>query len=56
MKLEMTVSEVTEIYKEIQKQPDQLFEMIRTDIRETVGQYRAFTHLCRRSCKIPSLR
>ena len=32
MKLEMTVSEVTELFKEIQKQPDQLFEMIRTDI------------------------
>jgi putative transposase len=39
MKLEMTVSEVTELFKEIQKQPDQLFEMIRTDIRETVGGY-----------------
>jgi putative transposase len=39
MKLEMTVSEITEIFKEIQKQPEQLFEMIRTDIRETVGQY-----------------
>lgn len=39
MKLEMTVSEVTDIFKEIQKQPEQLFEMIRTDIRETVGQY-----------------
>ncbi|MCX5880249.1 MAG: IS256 family transposase [Deltaproteobacteria bacterium] len=39
MKLEMTVSEAAEIFKEIQKQPEQLFEMIRTDIRETVGQY-----------------
>jgi len=39
MKLEMTVSEVAEIFKEIQKQPEQLFEMLRMDIRETVGQY-----------------
>ena len=39
MKLEVTVSEVKEIFKEIQKQPEQLFEMIRMDLRETVGQY-----------------
>jgi len=39
MKLDMTVAEVAEIFKEIQKQPEQLFEMIRVDIRETVGQY-----------------
>jgi|LSQX01.1.fsa_nt_gb putative transposase len=39
MKLEMTLSEAKEIFKEIQEQPGQLFEIIRTDIRETVGQY-----------------
>ena len=39
MKLEMTVTEAAEIFKEIQKQPEQFFEMIRADIRETVGQY-----------------
>ena len=39
MKLEMTVSEVTNIFKENQKQPVQLVEMIRADIREKVGQY-----------------
>jgi putative transposase len=39
MKLEVTVSEVKEIFKVIEKQPEQLFEMIRMDIRETVGQY-----------------
>lgn len=38
MKLEVTVSEVKEIFKAIEK-PDQLFEMIRCDIRESVGQY-----------------
>jgi transposase-like protein len=39
MKLEMTVSEAKEIFKEIQEQPEQLFKMIRADIRQTVGQY-----------------
>jgi hypothetical protein len=39
MKLKMTVSEVTNIFKENQKQPVQLVEMIRADIREKVGQY-----------------
>lgn len=38
MKLEITVSEVKEIFKAITN-PEQLFEMIRFDIRETVGQY-----------------
>ena len=39
MKLEITVSEVKEIFKAIEKQPEQLFEMIRMDLRETVGQF-----------------
>jgi putative transposase len=39
MKLEITVSEVKEIFKTIEKRPEQLFEMIRLDIRETVGEY-----------------
>ncbi len=39
MKLEITVAEVKEIFKEIQEQPEQLFEMVRLDIKETVGQY-----------------
>lgn len=38
MKLEITVSEVKEIFKAIEK-PEQLFEMIRFDIQQTVGQY-----------------
>ena len=37
--LEITVSEVAEIFKEIQERPSQLFEMIRMDIREVVGKY-----------------
>jgi len=39
MKLEVTVSEIAEIYQEIQERPEQLFEMIRLDIREVVGKY-----------------
>ena len=39
MKLEISVPEVVDLFKEIQEQPEQLFNMIRTDIRETIGQY-----------------
>jgi len=39
MKLEISVPEAVNIFKEIQEQPDQLYEMISTDIRETIGQY-----------------
>ena len=39
MKLEISVPEVVSIFKEIQEQPEKLFTMIRTDIRESVGQY-----------------
>ena len=39
MKVEVNVPEVVSLFKEIQKQPEKLFEMIRMDIRETVGQY-----------------
>jgi putative transposase len=39
MKLEITVAEVKEIFKEIQEQPEQIFEMMRLDIKKTVGQY-----------------
>jgi putative transposase len=39
MKLEISVPEVVEVFKEIQEQPEKVFEMIRVDMRETVGQY-----------------
>ena len=39
MKLEVSVPEVVEIFKEIREQPEKVFEMIRVDMRETVGQY-----------------
>jgi len=37
MKIEKSVPEVVEILEEIQEQPEKLFEMIRFDIRETIG-------------------
>jgi putative transposase len=39
MKIEISVPEVVSIFKEIQEQPEKLYEMIRVDIRENVGQY-----------------
>ena len=37
MKLEVTVAEIADIFKVIQEQPEQLFELIRLDVRDTVG-------------------
>ena len=39
MKVEVTVPEVIQIFNEIQKKPEALFEMIRLDLRQTVGEY-----------------
>ena len=39
MKLEISVPEVVEMFKEIQECPEKIFEMIRVDMRQTVGQY-----------------
>ena len=39
MKVEISVPEVVSIFKEIQEQPEKLFEMVRIEIRENVGQY-----------------
>ena len=39
MKLEVSVPELVEVFKEIQKQPEQIFEMIRLDVKEIVGDY-----------------
>lgn len=39
MKLEVKVSEIADIFKEIQNRPGQLFEMIRLDMKEVVGNY-----------------
>jgi len=39
MKVEISIPEVVEIFKEIQEQPEKLFDMIRVEIRENVGEY-----------------
>jgi putative transposase len=39
MKVEISVPEVVEIFKEIQEQPEKLFEMVRIEIKENVGHY-----------------
>jgi len=39
MKVEISVPEVVSIFKEIQEKPDRIFEMIRVEIREGVGEY-----------------
>ncbi|MCJ7595928.1 MAG: IS256 family transposase [Desulfobacterales bacterium] len=39
MKVEISVPEVVSLFKEIQEQPEKLFEMIRVDIRHSVGEY-----------------
>ena len=39
MKSDSGVPEAVELFNEIQKQPKQLFDMIRVEVRETVGQY-----------------
>jgi len=39
MKVEISVPEVVGIINEIQKQPEKIFEMIRVNIKESVGQY-----------------
>jgi putative transposase len=39
MKMEISVAEAVEMINEIRQQPDELFEMIRADVKENVGQY-----------------
>lgn len=39
MKIEASVPEIISLFKEIQTQPEQLFNLIRHDIRESVGKY-----------------
>ena len=39
MKLDVSVAEAVELIKEIREQPEGLFEMIRVNVKESVGQY-----------------
>ncbi len=43
MKIGTNVPELVEVFKEIQKHPEHIFEMIRLDIGETVGEYLTVT-------------
>jgi putative transposase len=39
MKMEITVTEALELINEIRQKPDGIFEMIRADVKDSVGQY-----------------
>lgn len=39
MQLNLSVAEMTEILKEIKNNPERLFEMMRIDVKETIGKY-----------------
>ncbi len=39
MRMELTVTEVVDLIKQIRHEPESLFEMIRANVQETVGQY-----------------
>lgn len=39
MELQVSVSEAVEVFKAIQAQPEQLFEMMRLEIRQSMGEY-----------------
>ena len=39
MKMEITITEALELINEIRKQPNDLFEMIRADVKQSVGLY-----------------
>ena len=39
MKIKISVPEIVTLFKEIQKEPSKMFELIRTDVKEMVGSY-----------------
>jgi putative transposase len=39
MRMELSVTEVVELINQVRHEPESLFEMIRTNVQETVGQY-----------------
>lgn len=39
MKMEISIAEAMELINEIRQQPDSLFEMVRANVKENVGQY-----------------
>ncbi len=39
MKISLSVTELKNVFKEIQRQPERIFEMIRTEMNQSVGEY-----------------
>jgi putative transposase len=39
VKVEVSVSEVVQVFKEIQEQPGKILEMVRADMPKAVGEY-----------------
>ena len=39
MKVEISVQELAEVFNEIQTQPERIFEMMRLEIRDSIGGY-----------------
>ena len=39
MKISLSVTELKNVFKEIQRQPERIFEMMRTEMNQSVGQY-----------------
>ena len=39
MEIKTSVSEITTLFKEIQKEPSKMFDLIRKDVKETIGNY-----------------
>jgi len=39
MKISLSVTELKNVFKEIQRQPERIFEMMRTEMNESVGRY-----------------
>jgi len=39
MKISLSVTEFKNVFKEIQRQPERIFEMMRTEMNESVGEY-----------------
>jgi hypothetical protein len=39
MRMELSVTEVVELINQVRHEPESLFEMIRTNVQETVGHY-----------------
>jgi len=39
MKVSLSVTELTKVFKEIQVQPERIFEMMRTEMNHGIGEY-----------------